>query len=120
MELTEHIALYLRANGYGHATAAGMPHEPDRVQTVYGTGVRPRRDADGSRFQIICRSSRGVDDALTDAMDIAALLDDFEGITSVDSPYFTRIRLDSGASALGKDDCERYSYSMNFTAWQCD
>ena len=31
MELTEHIAAFLRANGFPDATSGAMPPEPDRA-----------------------------------------------------------------------------------------
>lgn len=119
MELTEHIAEYLRANGFEGATSGIMPHEPDRIATVYATGVRGRRDEDGSRFQIVVRGDPGNDTALGDAMRAIDLLEDFEGIMSTQSPYFLRIVLESGASDLGVDQNNRLSYSVNFRAWYC-
>ena len=119
MELTEHIALYLRANGFDGATSGVMPLTPDRIATVYATGVKHAQDVDGSRFQIIMRGEPDNDTALGDALKIIDLLEDFEGIMSVDSPYFTRIALESGATALGVDGNGRLSYSLNFRAWYC-
>lgn len=119
MELTEHIAAYLRAHGFTSATSGVMPPEPDRIATVYATGVRARRDDEGSRFQIIVRSDKGADTALSDAMQIMDLLDGFSGITSVDSPYFGRILAESGAAAIGEDGNRRLMYSLNFRAWYC-
>ena len=119
MELTEHIAAYLRANDFEGATSGLMPPEPDRMATVYATGVRARRDEDGSRFQVIVRGEPGNDTALGDAMRIIDLLEDFSGIMSPDSPYFTRIRLESGATSLGVDPADRLSYSINFRAFYC-
>ena len=119
MELTEHIAQFLRDNDFDGATSGMMPPEPDRVATVYATGLRGRRDEDGSRFQIIVRGLPGIDTALADAIKIIDLLEDYQGITSVDSPYFSRIKLESGATALGTDANGRLSYSINFRAWYC-
>ena len=119
-EVTEHIAAYLRANGFEGAVSGSMPPAPDRVAAVYATGVRPRCDRDGSRFQVIVRGLPGTDTAIADAMAVSELLDDFEGITAPDSPYFIRIRLDAGAAAIGADERGRLRYSLNFTAWWCE
>lgn len=119
MELTEYVAAYLRANGFPHATSGAMPPEPDRTATVYATGLRTRRDDEGSRFQVIVRSAKGADTALSDAMQIMELLEDFSGIMTVDSPYFSRIVTESGIAAMGEDDSRRLLYSMNFRAWYC-
>jgi hypothetical protein len=119
MELTEHIAAFLRANGFPDATSGAMPPEPDRAVTVYATGVRARRDEEGSRFQIIVRSEKGIDTALADAMQIMELLDDFSGITAIDSPYFGRIVAESGIAAMGEDSSRRLLYSLNFRVWYC-
>lgn len=118
MELIEHIAKYLNGNGI-ETTSGIMPAFPARIATVYATGVRPARDGDGSRFQVIVRSEADNDTALGDIMRIIDLLDDFSGITDLDSPYFARIQLESGAAALGADDNRRPSYSANFRAWVC-
>lgn len=118
MEMIEHIAAFIAANGI-EATSGMMPTSPDRVATVYATGVRPRGDDDGSRFQVIVRSAVDMDTAIADAMMIADLLDDFSGITGIDSPYFARIQLESGATALGADENRRLLYSLNFRAWIC-
>ena len=119
MELTEHIAAFLRANGYSHACGGVLPQSPDRAQAVVATGVRPRSDGEGSRFQVVVRGTPQSEDALADAMDIADLLDDFSGITSPDSPWFARIQLESGAANLGADENRRLMYSLNFRAWYC-
>lgn len=118
MELTEHIAVFLNGSGIP-ATSGMMPISPNRIATVYATGVRPRGDDDGSRFQVIVRSEPDSDTAIADAMRIADLLDDFSGITGIDSPYFARILLEGGATALGADENQRLMYSMNFRAWIC-
>ena len=120
MELTEYLAQYLRDNDFDGATSGVMPQEPDRIATVYATGVRNSRDTDGSRFQVIVRGERDNDTALGDALKIIDLLEDFQGITAPDSPYFTRIALESGASSLGVDGNGRNSYSINFRCWYCD
>lgn len=119
MELTEHIAAYLRSNGFTEATSGYMPQEPSRIATVYATGVCPRRSEDGSRFQVVVRSEPERDTAIGDAMQIIDLLDGFEGITSIDSPYYQRIVLESGATALGADENRRLLYSVNFRAFEC-
>lgn len=119
MEMTEHIALYLRGYGFPQATSGEMPATPDRALTVYATGVRPRRDQDGSRFQILVRSEPGTDTALQDALYVADLLDDFEGMLTPDGPYFQRIELQSGAANLGLDANRRLTYSLNFIAYTC-
>lgn len=80
---------------------------------------RARRDEEGSRFQIIVRSEKGIDTALADAMQIMELLDDFSGITAIDSPYFGRIVAESGIAAMGEDSSRRLLYSLNFRAWYC-
>ena len=108
MELIEHIAKYLNGNGI-ETTSGIMPAFPARIATVYATGVRPARDGDEADN----------DTALGDIMRIIELLDDFSGITDLDSPYFARIQLESGAAALGADDNRRPSYSANFRAWVC-
>lgn len=121
MNLTEHIAQYLRWNGFPTATSGIMAAEPDRTAAVYATGVKNPQDDDGSRFQIIVRSEKGVDTALDDIMTICDLLEGFSGIMSADAgaPYFLRIELDSGAANLGEDDNRRILYSANFNAWYC-
>lgn len=119
MELTGHIADYLRTNGFPNACGGILPQQPDRAQAVIATGVRPRRDEDGSRFQVLLRGSPQSEDALEDAMNIIDLLDDFSGITSPDSPWFGRIRLEGGANNLGADENRRLLYSLNFRAWYC-
>lgn len=118
MELTEHIAVFLNGSGTP-ATSGMMPISPNRIATVYATGVRPRGDDEGSRFQVIVRSEPDSDTAIADAMRIADLLDDFSGITGIDSPYFARILLENGATALGADENGRLMYSLNFRAWIC-
>lgn len=118
MELTEHIAAYLCANGFT-ATSGFMPQEPNRIATVYASGVQPKRSADGSRFQIIVRSECDADTAIGDAMRIIDLLDDFQGITSIDSPYFSRILVETGAAGMGADENRRLLYSINFRAFEC-
>lgn len=118
MELTEHLARFLCDQGYS-ATSAIMPPLPDDAVTVYATGVRPKGDDEGSRFQVVVRGLPDKDTALRAAIEIADLLDDFSGITSIDSPYFARIMLESGVAALGVDDNGRTMYSANFRAWTC-
>lgn len=118
MELIEHIAQYLNGNGI-NCTSGLMPAAPARIATVYATGVRPARDGEGSRFQVIVRSEADSDTAIGDIMRIVDLLDDFSGITGLDSPYFARIQLESGAAALGADENRRPMYSANFRAWIC-
>lgn len=118
MELTELIADFLRGSGF-HACSGFLPQSPDRAVAVYATGLRPQGDDEGSRFQIITRSEPTSDTALADAMQIADMLDDFSGILTIDSPYFQRIMLESGAAALGADENGRVSYSLNFRAWMC-
>lgn len=119
MELTEHIANFLRTNGFAGATSGVMPHEPDRITAVFATGVKKRQDSEGSRFQIIVRSEPDNDTALSDAMRIEELLDDFSGITSIESPYFSRIVSESGVSKFDVDEKRRVLYSLNFRAWYC-
>lgn len=119
MELTGHIAAYLRANGFPNACGGLLPQTPDRAEAVVATGVRPRSDEDGSRFQVLLRGSPQSEDALADAMNIIDLLDDFSGITSPDSPWFARIQLEGGANYLGADENRRLLYSLNFRAWYC-
>ena len=118
MELIEHIAQYLNGNGI-EATSGVMPAFPARIATVYATGIRPAKDGEGSRFQVIVRSEADSDTAIGDIMRIIDLLDDFSGITGLDSPYFARIQLESGATALGADENRRPMYSANFRAWIC-
>lgn len=118
MELTEHIAVFLNGNGI-YAASGMLPTSPDRAAAVYATGVRPKGDDEGSRFQIIVRSEPETDTAVSDAMRIVELLDDFSGITGIDSPYFARIVLESGVTALGADENRRLLYSVNFRAWIC-
>lgn len=119
MELTEYIAEYLRGNGFPGATSGAMPSAPNRIATVYATGLKLRQDGDGSRFQIIVRGEPEIDTAIGDAMEIAEMLDGFSGILSIDSPYVQRIELESGAAALGMDENNRLSYGLNFRAWLC-
>lgn len=121
MNLTETIAEYLRSNGFPSATSGVMAAKPDRTAAVFATGVKSKRDEDGSRFQIIARSEPGQDTALGDIMAICELLDDFSGIMSADedTPFFARIEIDSGAANLGEDDNKRILYSANFRAWYC-
>lgn len=118
MELIEYIALYLCDQGYS-ATSALMPPLPDEAVAVYATGVRPKGDDEGSRFQIVVRGLPDKDTALRTAMEIVDILDDFSGITSIDSPYFARVMLESGVASLGVDDNGRAMYSANFRAWIC-
>jgi len=118
MELTELVADFLRGSGF-YACSGFLPQSPDRAAAVYATGLRPKGDDEGSRFQIIVRSDPTGDTALADAMQIADLLDDFSGILAIDSPYFQRITLENGATALGADENGRVSYSLNFRAWVC-
>ena len=118
MELIEHIAAFLIGNGIP-AVSGLMPTDPDRIAVVYATGVRPHGDDEGSRFQVIVRSEPDADTAIADSMRIADLLDDFSGITGIDSPYFARILLEGGAAALGADENRRLLYSLNFRAWIC-
>lgn len=117
MELIDHVAVYI--SSLLPATSGIMPPDPDRCATVYATGVRSRRDEEGSRFQIIVRSEKEMDTALADAMDIIDLLDDFSGILTINSPYISRIALESGAASLGADENRRTLYSINFRAWVC-
>lgn len=119
MELTEYLAQYLRDNDFPGATSGIMPAQPDRVATVYATGLRPRKDEDGSRFQIIMRGTPQSEDALGDALRAMELLDGFEGLLTIDSPYISRIVLESGVTALGADENRRLQYSINFRAWVC-
>lgn len=120
MQLTEHIAEYLRANGFKGATSGQMPEAPDRIATVYATGVRRRQDDEPSRFEIIVRSDPNTDNALNDAFDIVDLLDDFCGITSTTSPFIQRIRMEGGGvSNIGVDGQNRVMYSINFECWYC-
>lgn len=119
MELIEYVAQYLRGYGFPAATAGNMPPTPDRNATVYATGLRNRRDEDGSRFQILVRGTPGTDDALPDAMLIADLLDDFQGILTVECPYIQRIELTSGVASIGADASNRVTYSLNFIAYIC-
>ena len=119
MELTEHIAQFLRDNDFTGATNGIMPMEPDRIVTVYATGLLKPRDPDGSRFQVIVRSERDNDTALGDALRIIDLLDEFEGLLTIDSPYILRMAAESGAANLGADGNGRLSYSINFRAWYC-
>ena len=65
------------------------------------------------------RSEADRDTAMADALAIADLLDDFSGMTGIDSPYFARIVLESGVAALGADENRRALYSANFRAWIC-
>lgn len=118
-QFTEFVADYLMASGIGCATSGSMPPEPDRVTTVYATGLRNRQDDDGSRFQVICRSERNVDTALGDAMLVQDVLEDFSGLLAIDSPYVYRIITESGAANLGMDNNERLLYSVNFRAYFC-
>ena len=118
MQPIEHIAAYIGGHGIP-ATSGMMPIVPDRVATVYATGARPRGDDEGTRFQVVVRSLPERDTALSDAMMIAELLDDFCGITGIDSPYFAQIQLESGVTALGADENRRLMYSVNFRAWIC-
>ena len=118
MELIDHIAEYLNGNGFT-AVSGAMPIAPDRIAAVYATGVRPRGDDEGARFQVMVRSEADRDTAMADALAIADLLDDFSGMTGIDSPYFARIVLGSGVAALGADDNRRALYSANFRAWIC-
>ena len=119
IQLTEYIARYLRGNGFDGCTSGIMPDEPDRIITVYATGLRPNRDEDGSRFQIVARGSPCSEEALADCLRAADLLDDFEGILTIDSPYIARIVLESGAASIGADEKRRLMYSANFRAWVC-
>jgi len=119
MELTEHIAQFLRDNDFEGATSGQMPPDPDRIATAYATGVRNPGDPDGSRFQVIVRSERDNDTAMGDALRVIELLDEFEGILTIDSPYFQRITVEGGAANLGADGNGRISYSINFRAWYC-
>ena len=118
MELTELIAAYLKGHGF-HACCGFMPQSPDQCIAVYATGLRPRGDDEGSRFQIIVRSSPEADTALAEAAEISDTLDDFSGILTIDSPYFQRIMLETGIASLGADENGRVSYSINFRAWMC-
>lgn len=118
MELIEHIAAYLNGNAIPAVTGI-MPPYPDRCAAVYATGVRPRSDDEGSRFQVVVRSERSTDTAMRDAMTIVDMLDDFTGVTGINSPYFARIQLEGGVAALGADENDRLTYSANFRAWIC-
>ena len=118
MELTELVARFLRGNGF-YACSGFLPQSPDKAAAVFATGLRPRGDDEGSRFQIIVRSEPTGDTALADAMRIADMLDDFNGILAIDSPYFQRVTLETGVAALGADENGRTSYSLNFRAWIC-
>lgn len=119
MEITEHIAQYLRAIGFETAASGTMPAEPDRTAAVYATGVRPPGSEDGSRFQIITRASPQSEDSLADAGRIAEALEDFTGILTPGSPWIQRIILESGITAIGADDNRRLLYSANYRAWYC-
>lgn len=120
MEFTHYLAQFLRDNGFANATAGTMPPTPDRIATVYATGLMPKRSDDGSRFQIIVRGSPGKDDALTDAMTLLDLLDEFEGWLVNDCPIdVQRIVAESGASDIGEDSNGRRRYSLNFRVWYC-
>lgn len=118
-DFTEFVAEYLHANGIETVTCGSMPAEPDRVATVYATGLRNRRDDDGSRFQVIVRSERDCDTAIGEAMLVLELLEDFSGLLTIDSPYVHRIEVDSGVGNIGKDGNNRLSYSVNFRAFYC-
>lgn len=121
MNLTESIAEFLRGNGFADATSGIMAAEPDRTAAVFATGVKNPHDEDGSRFQVLVRSEKGVDTALSDILDVCELLDGFSGILTADAdaPYIIRIDLDSGAANLGEDENRRIIYSANFRAWYC-
>ena len=120
MEFTHYLAQFLRDNGFDGATAGTMPPTPDRVATVYATGLLPKRSDDGSRFQIIVRGTPGKDDALTDAMNLLGLLDEYEGMLTFDCPFIVqRIVAESGASDIGEDGNGRNRYSLNFRVWYC-
>lgn len=119
MELIEYIAAYLRGYGFPHAAAGQLPAAPDRNAAVFATGLRARQDIEGSRFQILVRSSPGNNDGLNDAMYIADLLDDYQGCLSPDSPYIQRIELTNGVASIGSDESGRTTYSLNFVAFVC-
>lgn len=119
MQLTEYVAQYLRGEGFPFATSGMMPPSPDRMVTVYATGLMPRRNEDGSRFQVMVRSAPDYDTGVADAMTIAELLDDFEGILTIDSPYIQRIVLEGGVANLGADENRCLLYSINFRAYEC-
>lgn len=118
MELTELVAAYLKGNGI-YACSGFMPQYPDMCAAVYATGVRLHGDDEGSRFQIVVRGNPEADTALAVAMSIADMLDEFNGILAIDSPFFQRIALESGVASIGADENGRVSYSINFRAWMC-
>lgn len=118
MELTEHIALYLRAHGLQAASGA-LPAQPDEACAVIATGLRPSADSQGSRFQILVRGQPGRDTALPLCSRIEEMLSGFCGLLTPESPLILRTRLESGAARLEMDKRGRITYSMNFRAWHC-
>ena len=119
MELTEHIALYLGAQGLPCAVNAALPPQPDEAVAVVAAGLRPPADSDGSRFQILVRGKPHEDSALGMCARILDLLDGFCGLLSPDSPLILRTRTEGGAARLDEDAHGRAVYSMNFRAWHC-
>jgi len=119
MELTEHIALYLRGQGFPCVVNAQLPAGPDEAIAVIATGLRPAADSQGSRFQLLVRSRPGEDSALDASSRVMELLVGFCGLLTPTSPLILRTQLEGGAAKIDTDSRGRITYSMNFRAWHC-
>lgn len=130
MELSEQVAEFLDANGYGIFDKTGVsgnifinvipdqPNEAVAIFTTGGPGSDPRNEYGRSNIQILIRTiPQDPRDGETKATGIIRALNGFNSdyLTPGGNFIVNVTAIQSGPSQIGRDPNNRFEYSQNFT-----